>query len=548
MEPRPDLSVSCRDGSQSGGEGPDFSENSMKTELVALKGRLYTKSFKLAEGQKLVIGRGHDVDIHILDTGLSRQHCSLERSGGSFTVEDLSSRNGTWVNGERIERHELEHGDRVRFGGVEFEFRSEPDRRRTQADIVAAVPEMPGRELKERVKLEGSDLMELPAKFENIENFRRVQRALGTIYNVGNLISGEADLSRLHERIIDAIFRVVHADRAFLLIENSETGDLDTAAQREKRTLPHAETTRGFSRTIVEETLREGTSILRANALIDERYGHAESVISQNIHSVICVPVESAERIVGAIYADTVGESEAFARTDLELLAAVGKQAGVAVQRTRLAHQVQEMLYGTVRALVASIEAKDEYTKGHSERVTAYALKIGTAMNLDETKLRTLELAGFLHDVGKIGVPENILRKAGPLTEGEYEIIKQHPKQGEKILRHLEGAQEMAEVVLHHHERWDGTGYPDGLAAGKPSLLARVLAVADAFDAMGSQRPYRDRLAEEKVLEQIRRGAGNQFDPKVAEVLLREAEAGRISLQPQDRAPDPSAAQRDEGE
>ena len=517
----------------------------MKTELVALKGRLYTKSFKLTEGQKLVIGRGHDVDIHILDTGLSRQHCSLERSGGSFTVEDLGSRNGTWVNDKRIERHQLKHGDRVRFGGIEFEFRSEPDRRRAQADIVAAVPDMPGRELKERMKLEGSDLMELPAKFENIENFRRVQRALGTIYNVGNLISGEADLNRLYERIFDAIFQVVHADRAFLLIENSKTGELDTAVQREKKTLPHAESTREFSHTIVEETLREGTSILRANALTDERYGYAESVISQNIHSVICVPVESNERIMGVIYADTVGESQAFARTDMELLAAVGKQAGVAVQRTRLADQVREMLYGTVRALVASIEAKDEYTKGHSERVTAYALKIGAAMNLDETNLRTLELAGFLHDVGKIGVPENILRKAGPLTEEEYEVIKEHPKQGDRILRHLEGAQEMAEIVLHHHERWDGTGYPDGLAGEKTSVLARILAVADAFDAMGSHRPYRDRLAEEKVLEQIRRGAGSQFDPKVAEVLLREAEARRISLQPQDRAPDPSAVQRD---
>jgi len=369
--------------------------------------------------------------------------------------------------------------------------------------------------------------MEMPSELESIENYRRIQRDLAAIYRVGNLISGELNLGGLHDRILTAIFEVVNADRGFLLIHNPRGGKLEVVAQREKSRAVQGDGA-GFSKTIVQECFREGTAILRANALADERYGSADSVIFENIHSVICVPVESPERVLGVIYADTVAECEAFTTHDVELLSAVGKQAGVAIQRTMLAEQLQQLLRGTVRALVATIEAKDDYTRGHSERVTACALRIGEAMGLEEHALRSLELAGFLHDVGKIGVPESILRKAGPLSDEEYEVIKQHPRVGESILRHIEGAEQLAEVVLHHHERWDGKGYPDGLAGDEPSLAARILAVADAFDAMSSQRPYRDRLAQAKVLAEIRRGAGRQFDPTVAATLLQEVEAGRF--------------------
>jgi len=509
----------------------------MNSELVALRGTLYSKSFRLKEGDKIVVGRGGDADIQILDGGLSRHHCYIEKVGNDFYITDLSSRNGTWVNDERVEQHKLEHGDKVRFAGVEFEFRPKPDRRRRQADLIAAIPEMPSGDLAQRVELDGSGLMALPSEFESIENFRRVQRDLATIYRVGNLISGGLDLESLYERILDAIFEVVHSDRAFLIMADPETGKLKAVAKHEKKPLTESEAVPTFSSTVVREVRERGASVLRADALTDDRYAQAESVLFQNIHSVIAVPVESPDEILGVIYADTVAECEAFTKHDLELLTAVGKQAGVAVQRAMFAVQLEQLLRSTVRALVATIDAKDMYTRGHSERVTAYALRIGTAAGLKERTLRTLELAGLLHDIGKIGVPESVLRKAGPLTDKEYEIIKEHPKLGESILRHIKGAKDIAEIVLHHHERWDGRGYPEGLAKEEPSLAARILAVADAFDAMGSQRPYRDRMAQTKVLEEIGRCAGSQFDPALVNVLLRECKAGRISLDPKDTTP-----------
>ena len=393
-----------------------------------------------------------------------------------------------------------------------------------RADFIAQVPDRP-KEVRKGIKVEESSLMGLSADAESIENYRRVQRDLATIYQVGNLLSAESDLADLYRRILDVILNVVKADRAFLLIAGPE-GSLETVAHKETSTSSGA--SRGFSTTIVEECYRERTPVLKSNALLDEHLKEAESVFAQNIQSVLCVPVETPERAIGTIYVDMIGQSEAFLKCDLELLLAIGRQAGLAIQRAQLSDQLRQMLRGTVRALAAAIEAKDDYTRGHSERVTAYALEIGRGLRLDEAQIRTLELAGFLHDVGKIGVPEGILRKAGPLSDAEYEIVKEHSRIGSGIVRNIEGAGEIAEVVLHHHERWDGKGYPDGLHAEEPTLLSRILAVADAFDAMCSRRPYRDRLAIERVVRTVREASGTQFDPRVAEALLTAVKEGRI--------------------
>ena len=496
----------------------------MKIELVALKGQVYTRPFQLGDGQRLVLGRGEDVDIQILDSGLSRQHCCIEKAGEDYFVRDLGSTNGTWVNGKQVERCQLKPGDRIRIGAVEFEFRSSPDRRRMEADFIAQVP-AGAKEIKQDIKVENSSLMGLSKDAESIENYRRIQRDLATIYQVGNLLSAESNVADLYNRILDVILEVVKADRAFLLIAGPN-GSLETVAHKEVFPSPGAP--RGFSTTIVEECYRGRTSVLKSNALLDERLKKADSVFSQKIQSVLCVPVETPERAIGIIYMDSVGQSEAFLKCDLELLLAIGKQAGLAIQRAQLSDQLRQMLRGTVRALAAAIEAKDDYTQGHSERVTTYALEIGKGMDLSEDQIRTLELAGFLHDVGKIGVPEAILRKAGPLTEAEYEIVKEHSRIGCGIVRNIEGAAEIAEVVLHHHERWDGRGYPDGLRQDESSLLARILGTADAFDAMCSRRPYRDRLALEKVVRTVRELSGAQFDPRIAEALLKAINEGRI--------------------
>ncbi|HRU07728.1 MAG TPA: HD domain-containing protein, partial [Candidatus Brocadiia bacterium] len=418
------------------------------------------------------------------------------------------------------------NGARLRIGSIEFLISIDSNSGGSQAVTVQAE----AGEVFERLHIDDTDLMRPAPESQSIEGLRRVQRDLATIYKVGNLINAETSQEQLYERILDAIFEVITPDRGFLLVIPSKDAEMEVVCQRPKalrrgKGLP-------FSTTVTQECLSRRVSIMRVNAMNDEQYGQARSVIEQSIHSVMCVPVESLETVYGVIYVDRIRNPSAFSRRDLELLAAVGKQAGIAIERTRLVRQVRRMLYSTVRALVASIEAKDEDTKGHSLRVTTYALKISRAIDLPETERQTLELASLLHDVGKIAVEGDILRKPGKLTDEEREGIRQHPVVGGEIVSKVEAAEEIARIVRHHHERWDGSGYPDGLAGEAIPHLARVLAVADAFDAMTSRRPYREEMSLAEVAQELRQGAGRQFDPALVDITLKEIEAGRFHLTP----------------
>ncbi|MGE5507979.1 MAG: diguanylate cyclase [Chitinophagales bacterium] len=181
-------------------------------------------------------------------------------------------------------------------------------------------------------------------------------------------------------------------------------------------------------------------------------------------------------------------------------------------------------LLNTLRTLITVINARDRYTYGHSERVVRYAELIGTELGLPADELRLLRYAAFLHDIGKIEIGREILDKRGPLSDEERAVIRKHTLYGVSIIEPIKGLERIVGIVLHHHERYDGLGYPAGLRGEEIPLLARVLAVADSFDAMMSQRPYREALGIETALAELRQGRGGQFDPTVTDAFLRAAE------------------------
>ncbi len=183
--------------------------------------------------------------------------------------------------------------------------------------------------------------------------------------------------------------------------------------------------------------------------------------------------------------------------------------------------RLDKLNWGTLTALARAIDAKSPWTAGHSERVTHLALKIGRILGLTRRQSDNLEQAGLLHDIGKIGIPARILDKPGKLTDKEYRIIFEHPEKGVKILQPIEEYAEVIPVAMQHHEWFNGKGYPDGLSGEKISFGARILAVADVFDALTSDRPYRDGMPIEIAAEMIREGSGTQFDPKVVEAFLK---------------------------
>lgn len=171
-----------------------------------------------------------------------------------------------------------------------------------------------------------------------------------------------------------------------------------------------------------------------------------------------------------------------------------------------------------VRGIISTIELKDPYTKGHSQRVAEYASRLAGTLNVfSEDELRMIYQACLLHDVGKIHIPDSILSKPGKLTEEEYEFIKQHPKIGAEAIKDIQGIELLRDIVLYHHERWDGKGYPDGLRGTKIPLVARIAAIADSFDAMTTDRSYRNAMREEDAMDEIRKGKGSQFDPALVE-------------------------------
>ena len=182
---------------------------------------------------------------------------------------------------------------------------------------------------------------------------------------------------------------------------------------------------------------------------------------------------------------------------------------------------VQQLFLAMLKTLANTLEAKDKYTQGHSERVAAHAVAVGASLQLTEQDLSRLELAGLLHDIGKIGVSEEVLHKPGRLTPEEYEHIKTHCRLGERILRPVDQFAPIIEAIVHHHERVDGTGYPDGLTGDELSVGAKILAICDAYDAMTSERPYRSPFPPEHACEEVRRWSGKQFDPFVADAFLQ---------------------------
>ncbi len=189
--------------------------------------------------------------------------------------------------------------------------------------------------------------------------------------------------------------------------------------------------------------------------------------------------------------------------------------------KTVILKDLRELFYKTIKLIASALDAKDPYTHGHSLRVTMYSLILAKNLNLDDTTLEEIETAGLLHDIGKIGIPQSILCKPGKLTDEEYEVMKSHPAQAEKMLMGIKKLTVVSNWLRCHHERWDGKGYPNGLKGEEIPISGRIIALADTYDAMTSTRSYRQALSHETAMAEIKRCAGTQFDPVLADLFIK---------------------------
>lgn len=234
------------------------------------------------------------------------------------------------------------------------------------------------------------------------------------------------------------------------------------------------------------------------------------------VESFLAVPLETRGRMIGALLiSNRERPGHVFNKEDRDLLLALSNNMAIAIVNARLYDRMKTLFISTITSLTRAIDAKDSYTSGHSERVMKYAVAIGQELGLDEETLENLRLASLLHDIGKIGIKESILMKPAKLLGYERRQIRMHPAIGARIVESIDDSRVIQRGILEHHERYNGSGYPNRLKAEEISLEGRIIAVADVFDALTTDRPYQKSVLKADVFNKIQEGASSLFDPRV---------------------------------
>jgi putative nucleotidyltransferase with HDIG domain len=364
---------------------------------------------------------------------------------------------------------------------------------------------------------------------------------LEALIDIIGIIGSSLDRDNVLQLIVRYARDLLHAEYASLFLVDEETGDIVLHLSTSDSKGSPLRIPRGKG--IIGHAIETGDVIFVANAHADQRhFTEAERVTGITTSSIIAVPLLTRTvqlgKGLGTTQTQIIGGLEAinrvngaFTNEDAELLQTLASQAATVLQIARLYGDATELFLGTVQAMAASIDAKDPYTNGHSQRVSEFSLAIGQALNLSPEDLHQLRVGALLHDIGKIGIPDNILSKPGRLTTEEIARMREHPTIGANIMKKVRLLREEIPALAEHHEHIDGTGYPNGLAGEQISLFGRIVAVADVFDALTSTRPYREPMQVEDVLNQMQNDSGSHFDSACVQALIQAYLAGEIKTQ-----------------
>jgi putative nucleotidyltransferase with HDIG domain len=349
-------------------------------------------------------------------------------------------------------------------------------------------------------------------------------------YVGGKLLASGLDLDKLVYMATDMIVELMRVEFGYLMLFNEKTRECIVKTVKDTKEKPVVKKIRIKTKNDVVKWIANWKKPVLLSELDELSVIEFFNKISEEIESEITlsVPLVVRDNFVGLI---NIGEKESkgpFNQMDLRLLTTLGDYVAVALENAKLYEGLLKSYLSAVSALAEAIETKDPYTRGHSERVSKYATVIAKAMNLPESEIEGIRVAGILHDIGKIGLQEGILLKFAPLTDAEFGVIKEHPVVSAKIIEKAEFPWDIKPLARHHHERYDGGGYPNGLKGEDIPLGARILAVADTYEALLADRPYRRGFPKENALEVIKEAAGPQLDPAIVPVFLKLVEKGEI--------------------
>ncbi|MHB2016606.1 MAG: HD domain-containing phosphohydrolase [Candidatus Xenobia bacterium] len=356
---------------------------------------------------------------------------------------------------------------------------------------------------------------------ENSRLYDRLTRKLDemrAIVQVANDINSVLDRKMVLQSVLDQSIKLLRARHGSLMLLDQDTEEL------------YIEVAHGLSRDVVDSVrLKSGEGV--AGKVLEEgrpRLMHkgvreAGSEGERREYSAaMSVPLSYKDKIIGVLNVSDKLSGENFKEEEMGLLMLFGNQAAVALENSRLHLELQDLFVSSITALANAIDARDPYTRGHSERVAKYAVRIGERLGLDGNDLDLLKYAALLHDVGKIHVRDEILHKPGKLTDEEFQKMKLHPVYGAEIIRPIKAFSKILPFIFYHHERYCALGgYPHGITGTQIPLEARVITVADSYDAMTSSRPYRKAMSVEQAVAELRRFSGTQFDPHVVDIFLQ---------------------------
>jgi putative nucleotidyltransferase with HDIG domain len=359
------------------------------------------------------------------------------------------------------------------------------------------------------------------------ENIRL--KALIPLFEISKLLVTEIDLTHLFKIITDVLVQEFAADRVSLMLTDESSGALLISASH------------GLPADIASRACRkpgEGVSGLvlkHKKPLIISTGKHPDPEVMEAMNrenmptSCMSVPLVGKNKVFGVLNVSKFSGAS-FTTSDLQIVSVLASQVVTAMENATLFENLRENYFRTIQALVAAVEAKDPYTRWHSTNVAKYAVEIARDLEIIPAQLEEIHIAAILHDVGKIGISDLIICKPARLSLEEFAIMKDHSTHGIRILEPIGFPPTIINAIHQHHERYDGKGYPLGLAGENISLTARILNVADTIDAMVSERPYRGMITPEDVLIELEREAGRQFDPRVAEAARRLIKKGLLKL------------------
>jgi putative nucleotidyltransferase with HDIG domain len=353
------------------------------------------------------------------------------------------------------------------------------------------------------------------------KNLKKKINELSALYDVGKSITSTLDLDEVLNLISRKAAKIMNASSCSLrLLDESKQELVLRCSYGLNKDFYRIKKSLRIGESIAGKAVKNGKSFIINDLQKERSYKFPQLAKEKGLRSLVTVPLVQKDKIIGAlsIYNRKPGK---YTDDDARLLSMFASQAAIAIENARLYEQAETSYLNTIRTLSNIIDAKDSHTYGHSERVMDHSMAIAEEMGLSEHDKEVLKYASLLHDIGKIGIDVGILRKPSRLTDEEWKIMIMHPVLGSGIVEQIGFLNDLAPIILRHHERYDGKGYPGKLKKEKIPLGARILAITDAYESMVSDRPYRKALSLSKAKEELLSNSGKQFDPKIVNVFVK---------------------------